>query len=249
MRFYRDSLAKMTECVDLMNREKVTFLVQLGDFKDQDAPPEEEKTLSYLRAIDETFSGFDGPRYHVLGNHDMDSISKAHFLENVTNSDIPRDRSYYSFDKNGVHFIVLDANYKSDGTDYDHGNFDWTDANIPAEQVEWLKRDLSLAETPAIVFIHQLLDEDAGPYCVKNAAEVRNVLKSSGRVLAVFQGHHHVGRYGRVDGIHYHTLKAMVEGQGAENNAYAIVTIGPAGHLQITGYRQAESRRLSCDHR
>jgi len=45
-RYYRESLRKMHECVGVMNREEVDFLVELGDLKDQDKPPDEDKTLS-----------------------------------------------------------------------------------------------------------------------------------------------------------------------------------------------------------
>ena len=67
-RCYRDSLDKLSECVELMNAQKVDFLVELGDFKDQDTPPVEEKTLSYLDVVEKVFCRFNGPRYHVLGN-------------------------------------------------------------------------------------------------------------------------------------------------------------------------------------
>ena len=35
-RYYRQSLAKMEECVNLMRRQQVDFLIELGDLKDQD---------------------------------------------------------------------------------------------------------------------------------------------------------------------------------------------------------------------
>ena len=35
-RYYQESLAKMRDCVDLMNQEKVAFLIELGDFKDME---------------------------------------------------------------------------------------------------------------------------------------------------------------------------------------------------------------------
>ena len=38
-RFYRESLDKLGECVDRMNAERVDFLLELGDFKDEDRPP------------------------------------------------------------------------------------------------------------------------------------------------------------------------------------------------------------------
>jgi predicted phosphodiesterase len=243
-RYYRDSLDKLGECVEAMNRQKVDFLAELGDFKDQNTPPIEQKTLSYLRAIERMFRKFNGPTYHVLGNHDEDNISKQQFLANIENTGINPTRSYYSLDYNGMHFVVLDANYKSDGADYDHSNFDWTDANIPPDELQWLKRDLAASHGAVIVLIHQLLD-GTGSYYVKNAAEVRQVLKQSGKVLAVFQSHFHEGNYSRINGIHYYTLKALVEGPGPENNSYAIVEVQPDMSITVTGYRKAVSKQLA----
>jgi predicted phosphodiesterase len=243
-RFYRHSLDKLAECVEAMNKQEVDFLLELGDFKDQDSPPAEQKTLSYLRTVESVFCEFDGPTYHVLGNHDADSLSKTQFLNNIENTGIDPGRSYYSFDFNGVHFIVLDANYKSDGTDYDHGNFDWTDANVPPAELQWLRQDLAAARKPIIVFVHQLLD-GAGSHYVKNAAEVRQILEQSGKVLAVFQGHRHDGSYNLIEGIHYYTLKAMVEGPGPANNSYAIVEVLPDMSITVTGYRTAVIKQLA----
>jgi len=227
-----------------MNAQKVDFLVELGDFKDQNSPPVEQKTLSYLRAVESVLHKFNGPTYHVLGNHDEDSISKQQFLANINNTSINLTKSYYSFDYNGVHFIVLDANYKSDGTDYDHSNFDWTDANVPPAELQWLKQNLAASQGAVIVLIHQLLD-GTGSYYVKNAAEVRQVIEQSGKVLAVFQGHHHEGSYSRIKGIHYYTLKALVEGPGPENNSYAIAEVQPDMSITVTGYLKAVSKQLA----
>jgi len=242
-RFYRESLEKLSECVERMNAERIDFLIELGDFKDQDTPAVESRTLTYLREVEVVFRRFQGRRYHVLGNHDMDSLSKKQFLDHVENTGIEAGRSYYSFDVQGLHCVVLDANYRSDGRDYDHGNFDWTDANVPVHELDWLRQDLAACEGPAVVFIHQLLDGKGAVY-VKNAPEVRRVLQESDRVLAVFQGHHHEGAYSRIEGIHYYTLTGVVEGSGLENNSYAIVELKRDHDLIVTGYRKAVSRNL-----
>ncbi len=244
-RHYRASLAKMSECIELMNAGHNRFLVELGDFKDQDRPAVEQQTLKYIEEIESVFSRFNGLTYHVLGNHDMDSISKAQFLSRVTNTGIEPDRSYYSFDCHGLRGIVLDANYNSDGTDYDHGNFNWTDANIPPKELAWLRSELTSAPGPVIVFIHQLLD-GTDAVSVKNAAEVREVLEDSGKVLVVFQGHHHEGRHRKINEIDYYTLKAMVEGPDREDNAYAVVHVNPDLSVSITGYRKAVSMDFSA---
>jgi len=243
-RFYRESLGKLAECVDRMNVEKVDFLIELGDFKDQNRPPVEEKTLAHLQRVEAEFRRFRGPRYHVLGNHDMDSLSKPQFLARVENTGIGFGRSYYSFDVKGLHCIVLDANYTSDGRDYDHGDFDWTDANVPATELDWLRQDLAASHGPVAIFVHQLLDGTGSVY-VKNAPEVRRILEASRRVLAVFEGHHHPGAYSHINGIHYYTLKGMIEGHGPDNSAYAVVEMRPDLNMIVTGYRKAPSMELA----
>jgi hypothetical protein len=242
-RHYRESLAKMTECVSFMNEMKVDFLIELGDLKDQGSPATEEATLKYLTTIEKAYGQFTGPRYHVLGNHDVDSISKKQFLDQVENTGIAKETTYYSFDSKGFHFVVLDANYKADGSDYDHGNFDWTDSNVPLKVLDWLRKDLLSSSNPVIVFVHQQLDV-AGSTGVKNAVKLRQALQDNKRVLAVFQGHHHPGHYSYIEGIHYYTLKAMVEGSAEKNNSYAIVDVHADNNIILTGYRKAASQTL-----
>jgi predicted phosphodiesterase len=241
-RYYRESGKKLAECVGEMNSRGVDFLIELGDFKDAGATA--EVTLDYLHEIEGVFRGFKGPRYHVLGNHDMDRISKAQYLGQIQNTGIPAGDTFYSFDVKGFHFVVLDANFKADGADYNAGNFMWTEAYVPPRELAWLAADLEKASRPAVVFTHQLLDGDEGAAYVRNAAEVRRVLEASRRVRAVFQGHHHAGAYQVKNGIHYYTLKAVVEGTGPGNSAYAVVSHAPGGALAVQGFHRAESRRL-----
>ncbi|NLF07732.1 MAG: alkaline phosphatase [Pirellulaceae bacterium] len=243
-RYYRQSVEKMTECVELMNDKKVDFLVELGDFING-AP---SGNLANLRMIEGVFAKFNGPRYHVLGNHDMEGLAKTQFQSIVENTDIPKERTYYSFNRNGAHFVVLDANFRADGMAYDSGNYKWTDANLPKAQLDWLEKDLAATDRPAVIFIHQLLDGDKASHYVRNAAEARQVISKYPRVLAVFQGHQHRGQYKRVADIHYYTLKAMVEGADKTENAYAIVEVLGDGSLTVTGYRRATSGRLTPIH-
>jgi len=142
-----------------------------------------------------------------------------------------------------LHCIVLDANYKADGTNYDHGNYVWTDTTIPARELEWLEADLAAARDRTVVFIHQPLDGTRQEY-IRNAADVRDILQRSGKVLGVFQGHIHQGGYSHIEGIHYCTQRALVEGNGPESNAYAVVEVSPGGDIVVTGYRRALSREL-----
>lgn len=240
IRYYRESLRKTQECVASLNERELDFVIELGDFVDGSRHPSKEDATEGLDRIEAALARFKGPRYHVLGNHDMESFAKSEVLSRVENTGIDPGRSYYSFDRGGVHFVVLDANYRNDGTPYERNNFDWTDANIPGAEIDWLKADLAASQGPVVVFSHQLFDGEGNTY-VKNAAAVRDVFESSGRTLAVFQGHHHSGKYSQIEAIHYYTLKAMVEGSGPSNNAYAIVDIQP-DRIVVEGYERAVGR-------
>jgi predicted phosphodiesterase len=244
-RFYRQSLTKVREAIDRMNQEKLDFVIELGDFKDQDAVPNEESTLKYLSEIETVFQKFNGPTFHVLGNHDVDSISKQQFLGIAENTGISNERSYYSFNIKKFHFVVLDGNFTKEGKDYDHGNFSWDDVSIPEHELNWLKDDLQHSTNQVIVFIHQMLDESKNPkQAVHNSAEVRQILEQSGKVLCVFQGHVHEERYNRINGIHYYSVNAVVDGNGPENSAYMVVDVYNDGSLKIEGFRRATDREI-----
>lgn len=245
-RYYRQSLAKVREAVDRMNQEKPDFLIELGDFKDQDPVPNEANTLNYLTEIESVFQQFNGPTYHVLGNHDMDGISKAQFLERVENTGIAVAESYYSFSRKGFHFVVLDGNFTKEGKPYDHGNFSWEDAAVSPAQIGWLKDELKKNKLPVVVFIHQLLDDSKSvKHSVCNAAEVRQILEQSGNVRCVFQGHVHEERYTVINGIHYYSVNTVVDHDGPENNAYMLVDVYKDGSLVIDGFRRATDREIS----
>lgn len=228
-RYYRDSITKIRECIRDFNSIKLDFAVELGDFVDKGESLAAE--LDYLEQIEREYAKFREERHYVLGNHDVATFSKEQFINNCG-----AEKDYYSFDKRGFHFIVLDACYNEDESDYNAGNFDWTETYIPSAQQKWLEADLKAAEKKTVVFVHQRLDDENDSHGVKNAPEVRRILEQSGKVLAVFQGHDHRGAYNCINGIHYCTLLAMVVGTGLENNAYAVVHIWSDGSIKIEGF-------------
>jgi len=234
-RHYRETLAKLDEAGQQFEQDPPAFLVELGDLID--AADSVDVELGYLNTINEKFSAICKDRHYVLGNHCVDMLKKEEFLGGVE-----QEKSYYSFDRGGFHFIVLDSCFRSDGEPYGRKNFQWTDANIPTTELEWLADDLQANHQPVIVFAHQRLDV-SNNHGVKNNADVRKVLEASGQVLAVFQGHSHQNDLTEIGGIHYCTLVAMVEGSGAKNNGYSLLEIEPNGTIHLTGFRQQQSRR------
>jgi alkaline phosphatase len=229
-RHYRETPDKLAEAADQLNRLEPQFIVELGDFID--AADSVDAELGYLQRINRDFSAICKQRHYVLGNHCVHTLTKQEFLDGVE-----QNKSYYSFDSGGFHFVVLDSCFRSDGEPYGRQNFKWTDPNIPAAQLEWLKADLTSTSKRTVVFAHQRLDV-SNQYGVKNAADVREVLAESGNVLAVFQGHSHKNDHKDIGGIHYCTLVAMVEGSGAESNGYSVMNLATDGTISIKGFRK-----------
>lgn len=228
-RHYRETPGKLAEAAAQFGQDKPAFVVELGDFID--AADSVDTELGYLKQINRDFSAICPRRHYVLGNHCVYSLTKQEFLDGVE-----QKQPYYSFDSGGFHFVVLDSCFRSDGEPYGRKNFQWTDPNIPPDEVEWLKSDLQETSKQTVVFAHQRLDVGS-PYGVKNAVEVRQVLEDSGKVLAVFQGHSHKNDHKDIAGIHYCTLVAMIEGSGPEHNGYSVMNIAADATIQITGFR------------
>jgi alkaline phosphatase len=229
----RESLAKFAEAVQQFNADKVDLVIALGDVIDgADAAEIEKKNLDQVA---QAFACLCAPHHYVLGNHCVCALTKCAFLNAVC-----QKRSYDSFDVGGYHIVLLDACFRSDGEPYARQNFDWTDANIPPAELEWLRNDLRQTPHKCIVCVHQCLDVPP-PLGIKNAEAVRKVLEESDKVLAVLQGHRHEGNYQQIGGIHYCTLMAMTEGAGLENNAFAVLNLLPNDTIELKGLRRQKS--------
>jgi hypothetical protein len=127
------------------------------------------------------------PTYYVPGNHDAnyDSPDDEHQFETFTRYFGP---TYYSFDYGQVHFVVLDT-VMWDGKRY-HGE-------ISAQQMEWLKNDLSFVPAdrlivlnmhiPIVSWIDRLTEE--GRHMVSNRDQLYALLE--GRPALALGGHTH----------------------------------------------------------
>lgn len=234
-RHYRETLGKLAEASAQFENVHPEFLVELGDLIDAADSVETERR--YLQTINKEFSAICDDRHYVLGNHCVDTLYKEEFLDGVGQA-----KSYYSFDRGSFHFVVLDSCFRSDGTPYGRKNFKWTDANVPPAELEWLAADLDATDRKTIVFAHQRLDVSTN-HGVNNNADARKILESSGKVTAVFQGHSHQNDVNEINGIHYCTLVAMVEGSGKENNGYSVMDIAPDGTIKLKGFRKQADYR------
>jgi Icc protein len=181
-----DATARIGSFVKAMNIGNVDFICQLGDF----CQPREKN-----RAFMQQWNGFKGPRYHVIGNHEMD---RGFPREQVVKF-FGMPSRFYAFDQKGLHFIVLDGNDPG-GKSTGYKRF------VNEEQLAWLEADLKKTDRPTVVFSHQTLDDDSG---IENSAAVRVVLENAThtngnrKVVSCFCGHHHEDQTKQINGIHY----------------------------------------------
>lgn len=266
---------RLKQFIEDMNRERVDFIVQLGDFC---------YPLENNRYFVNTWNQFQGPRYHVLGNHDMDGCNKQTVMDFWG-----MENNYYSFDSGDYHFVVLDGNHlylNGRYEDYAFGNYhSKPDAvnNLTPQQLEWLEQDLRKTDRHTIIFSHQNLespynDDNVG---VHNSEQLQAILRTANeqagfrKVIACMNGHNHVDGVKVIDDIYFIQINSMsffymgkdyhevryseevtekypILGQSApyKDALYAIVTL-EQGQLTITG-RDSEfvgPDPLACGHR
>ena len=235
---YRESLEKLGVMATETAKHRIDFAVELGDFITGGGSVENAK--KDLQTIDVAFAKICKQRHYVLGNHCVNVLTKEEFLAAVG-----QNKSYYSFDVNGWHFVVLDACFRNDGIPYGRSlKREGGDTQIPEEEIDWLRADLASAAGPTIVFIHQRLDlEDSHSYySVNNADRIRAVLEGSGKVRLVLQGHEHSGGYKKIGGIHYCTLTALVQGPELTDSAFAFLEITKNADICLHGFCRQASR-------
>jgi alkaline phosphatase len=227
---------RLGACIEAMNTWPADLVIELGDFVNGRfvlgaEMGEADRILGILDDAESIYAQFNGSRYYVLGNHDMYDLSKEEFLEHTDAT-----ASYLTFDAGAYHIVILDAQYNKAGEDLAH--IGWVvQGNIPQHELDWLREDLASAQKPTIVCIHQPLDVDfallAGGPEIANNKEVQAVLRDSGVVIAVFQGHSHQNAYNLIDGIHYVTFQALLDHTEPTPPSWAKVTLDPVARTIV----------------
>lgn len=166
------------------------------------------------------------PVVNVAGNHDTVFLGR----EDLMQAWGERGMLHRSFDLGGVHLVVLHSVERKD-----------VEVVLPPDQVAWLEEDLARTHLPTVVLVHHPLSEQdfddsrwfsRAPHLalVKNRREVRDVLRESGKVRLIVNGHVHRNHFDVVDGLPFVTVQSLVENldddaPGRPAFAHAVITI------------------------
>lgn len=249
-RFYRSSLLKLSEAVEVFRRDSVNFVINLGDLI--------EKEMGSFTPVLDTFGSSGLKILHIPGNHDYSVGS-----ENKNKIPVLRDqqKGYYSEKVEGFRLIFLDGNeistYSSENKEVilpageyikqmkineEINAFDWN-GGIGKDQLQWLRNELTAAKTEnekVIIFCHFPI----APENIHNLLNYREILAVIGKyrnIAAWVSGHNHSGNYAVIDGVHFITMKGMVETE--TTNSYGIIQVYD-NRLEVKGFGAEKNRIL-----
>ena len=248
LRYYRSSLNSLDSAARDFNSRDISFAVHLGDIIDED--------FSSYGDILPIYNQIKSPRHIVLGNHEFSvkEEEKARVL-----STLGLEQRYYDFVVDRWRFIALDGQGMSTfapvgGDSLGAQNmlrllreqgarnaFEWN-GGIDSTQMEWLKERLDLAtqdKQSVILFCHFPTYPFGEMHNLWNDEIVVQLIEAYPVVKAWFNGHNHAGFTGIRDGIHFLTLKGMVN--HPQENSYAIAHVYE-DHIVVEGIGAEDTR-------
>ena len=250
-RKYNLSPKKLTACVQHYNKQELSFVVHLGDFIDRDFESFDKVVPIYNR--------LKAPHYHVLGNHDFSVVDDKKLL---VPAKLGLKQRYYDFARKGWRFIVIDGNDvslyawpKGDPRTKAAAEYykslkprppSWNGA-LGDEQLKWIEAKLQAAtkaKERVMVFCHFPV-YPKNNHNLWNAGSLTELLSRYPCVAAYVNGHNHAGNYGQSDGIHYLTLKGMVD---TEQSSYSVIEVY-ADRLVVKGFGRETNRDLALPKR
>ncbi len=186
-----------------------TFVIDTGDVT------EAGRTEEYARFIEGT-SGLTIPFYCAPGNHDVrwGPLGKEGFTNKFK-------KLTQSFDKNGVHFVMLDSTILLEHW----GHFD-------TAQLKWLESDLKKLkkDAPVMLFFHHWVGRE-NPTVDNEETLLRTIAPYN--VIAMFVGHGHSDIHWKVNGIDCFMARGLYQG------SYNLVEVGPAA-IQVLRVRKED---------
>ena len=250
-RKYNLSPKKLAACVEHYNKMELSFVVHLGDFIDRD--------FSSFDKVVPIYNRLKAPHYHVLGNHDFEVADDK---KASVPAKLGLEQRYYDFTRKGWRFIAIDGNdvslyawpkgdprTKAAAEYYKSLNPrppSWNGA-LGDEQLKWIEAQLQAAtkaKERVMLFCHfPVFPKNS--HNLWNAAVLTDLLARYPCVAAYLNGHNHAGNYGQLNGIHYLTLKGMVD---TEKTSYAVIEVY-TDRLVVKGFGRETERSLPIPRR
>ena len=191
-----DGEQRIKELIDKAQKEKVDFIVSLGDL----CFPIEEN-----RHVLEKFKTAGIPIYHTIGNHDTQVCSIEEMLLFLSN-----DNSYYSFEYGEYKCIILDSCFWQNQSGQHHFTNKRREPAIypviPCDEVLWLKKELS-DNKKYIIFSHQSLVNEFGNRGIRNRQEILDLYVGKNIILCM-NGHDHGDDLKIINNIPFYTVNA-----------------------------------------
>lgn len=192
------------------------LLVNLGD--GISAQSQEIDSIAYKRFL-EHFKEVKIPVYHIIGNHDTTNLTRGQLMK-LTG----QQNTYFSFDKNGFHHVMLDSKWKG-----------YPEA-IDNEQISWLKDDLKKTKYASIIYMHYPCDEQSAennPFFrghenwlfLRQKKDLRKIFEESGNAKLVAFGHSHYFNLQKINNIIYLNAPSFTQTDGKGNPAGAYLEV------------------------
>lgn len=247
LRHYRLSEEKLQKCVDTFNSINLEHVFILGDLIDNG--------FNSYQSVLPILNKLEVPYTSVLGNHDF---SVPDSLKTKVPSILGLNKRYFTMIIKDWKFIILDGNdiskyaypknslkYKESVKLYEDYYSELPDYNgaIGKEQIEWLKAELSSSDQikeKVMIFCHFPVLPNEG-HVLWNSREIIDLISNYQCVKAWFNGHNHAGNYASENGIHYVTLKGMVD---TPENSFAKIIVD-SDKIFLKGFGREQDKILN----
>jgi hypothetical protein len=207
---YEDSVRLVGSMVDELNTiSDLDMVIANGDMTNKGTEPDFQGFATSMDKLNAEW-------YPVLGNHDKTFEEWDQYYRNQ----MGRTESYYSFDKEIYHVIIMDSSVTGQ-----------VQGDIDDEQFTWLENELdSNNEKPILIYMHHLTDRtDAMGLTEPAKTRLDNILSNRTNVLSVNAGHIHANINTASSGNHIITATAAVVSYPI---GYSIVKLYTKGYLQ-----------------